>query len=102
MSLEPYSYDMPVSSEYVMSLEKRVAQLEDQLQRVQQTVQQPVSRLNLPTTQLISPNFLTRAFAVWGHYFVAQLMISLVFVCLYLVLMALGIGLGGLSLLGNN
>ena len=33
MSLEPYSYDMPVSSEYVMSLEKRVAQLEGQLQR---------------------------------------------------------------------
>jgi hypothetical protein len=39
----------------------------------------------LPETGLISDSFFTRAFTVWGHYLVAQLIISIpLFIC-YLV-----------------
>jgi len=31
----------------------------------------------IPNSNIISPNFLSRAFAVWGHYFVAQLIIAI-------------------------
>ncbi len=31
----------------------------------------------LPRTNIVSPRYLTRAFAVWGHYFVANLIISI-------------------------
>jgi hypothetical protein len=34
---------------------------------------------HLPDTSLVSDSFLTRAFTVWGHYFVAQLIISIPF-----------------------
>ena len=34
-------------------------------------------QVTLPNTALISPSFLSRAFAVWGHYFVAQLLIAI-------------------------
>jgi hypothetical protein len=33
----------------------------------------------LPDTDLLSRNFLKRAFAVWGHYFIAQLIIGVIF-----------------------
>lgn len=100
MTLDSQASLTPVSTEYVMALEKRIAQLEGQLLQVRQP--QQANRTGLQYTQLLSPNFLSRAFAVWGHMFVAQFLISLVFTCLYLILMALGIGLGGLSLLGNS
>jgi hypothetical protein len=32
---------------------------------------------NLPNTALISPKLLTRAFTVWGHYFLAQVIIGI-------------------------
>jgi hypothetical protein len=52
--------------------------------RVQQLEMQNSTRQNtaVPNIKLISPNFLTRAFAVWGHFFVANLLISLVIGCL--------------------
>jgi hypothetical protein len=41
----------------------------------------------LPDTALVSDSFFTRAFAVWGHYFVAQLIIGIpMFIC-YLIFM---------------
>ena len=51
----------------------------------------------LPNTNLLSPNFLKRSFAVWGHFFVANLIIGIIigigYVCLMLLLFR--------SLLGN-
>ena len=103
MTLESQSPLVPVTTEYVTALEHRVAQLEGQLQQVQRAqILQQSQPAALPNTQLLSPNFLTRAFAVWGHYFVAQFMIGLVFLCLYFGFIALmGILLGGSSLFGN-
>ena len=44
----------------------------------------------LPRTSLLSPRFFKRAFAVWGHFFVANLVIGifagLAYACLMLVL----------------
>jgi hypothetical protein len=36
----------------------------------------------IPDTNLISPNFLKRAFTVWGHYVVAGFIIAIPFICL--------------------
>jgi hypothetical protein len=56
--------------------------------RVQQLETQAMSRpaTNLPNIKLISPNFLARAFAVWGHFFVANLLISIAISCLFVIL----------------
>jgi hypothetical protein len=64
------------------------------LARVQQLEIQAASR---PTggqsgSGLTSPNFLTRAFAVWGHFFVANLLIGLIISC---VIGVIGLIVGG-------
>ena len=48
----------------------------------------------LPRLALLSPKFITRAFAVWGHYFVAQLIIGSVLFALYLVIIMILIASG--------
>ena len=52
---------------------------------------------NLPKSTLFNPHFIPRAFAVWGHYFVAQLIIGLAFFILYIlvVVVILGVSLTG-------
>jgi len=63
MSMTGYPQPVPVprnDPEYVAYLEQRILALE----------------ARLPQTKLVSPSFLSRAFAVWGHYFVAQLIIG--------------------------
>jgi hypothetical protein len=40
----------------------------------------------LPLTNIVHPSFLKRAFAVWGHFFVANFLISLPFLLLELCL----------------
>jgi hypothetical protein len=52
---------------YIEYLEGRIARLEAGMGAAAPT--------QLPRTQLISPKFITRAFAVWGHMIVAQLLI---------------------------
>jgi hypothetical protein len=41
----------------------------------------------LPNSALFSRSYLTRAFAVWGHYLVAQLLIAIPFYVLFLLLL---------------
>ncbi|RPJ24577.1 MAG: hypothetical protein EHM33_17390 [Chloroflexi bacterium] len=43
----------------------------------------------LPLTNIVHPSFLKRAFAIWGHFFVANLIISLPFTILYFCLLTL-------------
>lgn len=62
----------------IANLVARVQQLE-QLQSSHQTQ-------DVPRIGLISRNFLTRAFAVWGHYFVASLLIGIAASCLGVIL----------------
>jgi hypothetical protein len=67
----------------------RVAQLEQRIAELERRV---------PLTSILAPDFLRRAFAVWGHYFVANLIIGLcvaaVFGFFMVLLMGLGLSLG--------
>jgi len=51
----------------------------------------------LPQTNLVSANFFKRAFAVWGHFFVANLIVGIIFGVLYACLAMVLFG----SILGN-
>ena len=84
---------------YLKRLEERVINLETENTHLKEelntmtgdnlSLAQYVQK-NVPKTTLFSPNFIARAFAVWGHYFVAQLLIGLGFFALYfLVVVAL-------------
>jgi hypothetical protein len=62
--------------------------------RVQQLERQPIlpKQVPLPQYGILSKNFLTRAFSVWGLYFVANLLISIVIICIAVLLgLVLGI-----------
>jgi hypothetical protein len=63
--------------EHVAALERRIVWLEDKIQQFEGKI---------PTTNLISSNFLYRAFAVWGHMVVAQLLIVIPLYCLLALL----------------
>ena len=95
--------------EYLGRLEERIRFLEEENQRLRAApVPAPVGTSNvdertiakmvasfLPLTNIVHPSFLKRAFAIWGHFFVANLIISIPFTLLYFCLMALllnGIG----------
>jgi hypothetical protein len=45
-----------------------------------------------PRTGLTSPDFMKRAFSVWGHHFVAQLIINIVIGVIYFVIVVLILG----------
>lgn len=60
--------------QYVAYLEQRIAALESRTLSA------------APNTKLMAPGFLTRAFAVWGHYFVAQFIIGLVLTVIWMIL----------------
>jgi hypothetical protein len=64
----------------IHALEFQVNALEKQVRQQDALIQSfTAGAAGLPLTNLLSHNFLIRAFAVWGHYFVAQLIIALVF-----------------------
>ncbi len=74
---------------YLTTLEGRVNALETENKRLLVDLADRDRRTggsSLPRTNLVSPNFLTRAFAVWGHFFVVNLMISAVVTIIYLCL----------------
>ncbi len=74
---------MPSSSTEVNQLAARVAALEQRL---------PAN------SWLFGDSLLKRAFAVWGHYFIAQLIISIVVLVLFFICTAIfGLSLAGLS-----
>ncbi|MBL8078396.1 MAG: hypothetical protein JNM55_10580 [Anaerolineales bacterium] len=79
------------SPDYVMSLERRIMQLENQVQQFEKLATQQQSIITtlsnkLPNTSLLSPSFLARAFTVWGHAIVAQLMVTIPLYCLLFIL----------------
>jgi hypothetical protein len=79
---------------YLSELEMRLATLESQNNALKNALSQ-VKRSSgaqtfktergLPKTGLISDSFFVRAFTVWGHYFVAQLIIGVPFFICYLI-----------------
>jgi hypothetical protein len=72
---------------YLGSLETRVKTLEAQNETLRNYIagHAPGDPTALPKTNLLSKNFLIRAFTVWGHMFVAQLIISAPIFCIYLI-----------------
>lgn len=93
-------------ADYLGVLEARIKTLENENRQLQ-AVTSPqavdgnmISRYvgrALPQTNLLSPGFLKRSFAVWGHFFVAHLIISIILGTAYACLMMLMFG----SLLGT-
>lgn len=61
-------------------LNSQINQLQDLLQV--QAVELDKLRERIPDSNIISPRFLNRAFAVWGHYVVAGFIIAVPFICL--------------------
>lgn len=65
--------------EKIHALEAQVNALDKQVRQQDTLIRSFKSAAEgLPLTNLLSHNFLIRAFAVWGHYFVAQLIIVIV------------------------
>ena len=58
----------------------QIVQLQEKLQT--QAVEIAELQDRLPDSNIISPKFLNRAFAVWGHYVVAGFIIAIPFICL--------------------
>ena len=89
----PMPSGSPNSPEYVFALEKRIIVLEMELLQLTREVNltndsyQPES-VNVPKSWVMSPNFLERAFAIWGHYFVAQLIIAIPIYCFIYILLS--------------
>ncbi|NPV55380.1 MAG: hypothetical protein HPY76_01725 [Anaerolineae bacterium] len=87
---------LPEMVAYLNSLENRLVQTENENEQLRKAVYQlkhgydaikiDKKELRIPAIALLSPNFLTRAFAVWGLNFVAQLIISVVAFIFFLVI----------------
>ena len=74
-------------TDYLDGQEKRVLQLEIENQKLNSFLtahyvrKEELAQIRdsaRQNTNLVSPSFLIRAFTVWGHHFVAQLIISVV------------------------
>jgi len=77
---------------YLDNLERRIISLENENKELKALV----NDLNadhkdlsdyvdesIPDTGILSKNFLKRAFSIWGHYFVAQLLIAITLFAVY-------------------
>jgi hypothetical protein len=93
---QPAFRNMNELTAYLSEMEQRLAALEGEnkalknaLGQARQQASGPTFRTErgLPKTGLISDSFWIRAFTVWGHYFVAQLLISIPMVVCYLIFM---------------
>ncbi len=83
---------------YLIALEERVNTLEQenhqlrlimpQVDLTENMISRTVSKI-LPKSRVISQGFLSRAFAIWGHFMVANLMIGFVFSIIYFCVMLL-------------
>ena len=80
--------NMAELTNYLNAMENRVNTLESQNESLRRYITEmggDAAKM-LPKTGLLSSSFIQRAFTVWGHYFVAQLIISIPIVCIYFIL----------------
>lgn len=82
-------------NQYLEKLEKRIDNLENENKQLIKRNQPQ----RLPNTNIINQNFLQRAFAIWGHFFTAHIIITIVIGGLYLcfVMTALNIVTSGIK-----
>jgi len=86
-------------NDYLTTLEVRIAVLEQEdrtikgaINEVNNNLQTNNQSVDLPATGLLSHNFFTRAFTVWGYYFVASLIIGLVVAFIYMIIFVFILG----------
>ena len=93
--MSPQFNSMNELTSYLEAVENRVKTLEGQNEFLSHAITELGGEENkaLPKTNLLSKKFFVRAFTVWGHYFVAQLLIGLVIACISLVIILLIPGL---------
>ncbi len=87
---QPHGQQQPYGGQadpmaYVTALDARVRALESRL----------------PNTSIVAPSFMKRAFAVWGHQFVANLIIGIIVGVIGTVLSLIFAG-GLLTMIGNG
>ena len=100
--MQPQFKSMNELVTYLGDLEKRIKTLETENQKLQvissrqegmdESATERAVLEYFPSTNLIDPNFLKRAFTVWGHFFVANLIVGIVFGIVYAGLMLLLFG----------
>ncbi len=102
--MSPASFsNMTEMLSYLNNLENRIIALESENRILKSRadtfskgdrlmIQDEISRL-LPSTGILSNSFLQRAFAVWGHYFVAQLVIGVGMAFIYLIIAVVILGM---------
>jgi len=84
--------------EYLYTVDQRLQALEIENRQLRAAVPSKASNVDgklisqyishaLPQTNLLSPSFLKRAFAVWGHFFVSNLIIGIIVGAIYTCLM---------------
>ena len=80
--------NMNEMTSYLDAIETRVKTLENQNEILRHYITEIREDFDdmLPNTTLLSRSFIRRAFTVWGHYFVAQLIIFIPIVCIYFIL----------------
>jgi hypothetical protein len=94
--MSPQFNNMNELTSYLDAMENRVKTMENQNESLKSLISDLEGKATgmLPKTRLLSSRFFQRAFAVWGHYFVAQFIIGLAFFCISLVI---GLLIPGLS-----
>jgi hypothetical protein len=74
-----------------MDNEVRIQELTKEVESLRLRIQQIESRYEvaprLPSTSILSDKFMTRSFAVFGHNFVASLIVSIPFYILFFIIM---------------
>jgi len=95
--MPPQFNNMNDLTNYLTALEDRVRTLESQNESLKRYVTDlgGDAQKMLPKTSLLSPSFIQRAFAVWGHYFVAQLIIGVPIACIYFAIVYLMLSQNG-------
>ncbi|MDT8325328.1 MAG: hypothetical protein RRA94_14540 [Bacteroidota bacterium] len=82
-------------------LQHRINELQSQIkvleERIVSTERRQSMLPDIPQTALLSPSFLTRAFAVLGHYIVAGLIITIpIYIIFFIILLAVGFHFGSM------
>jgi hypothetical protein len=81
MSEESISQSIPPKS--LEQVQETLSDLQLQLQFQKDELEALKERI--PDSNIISQNFLKRAFTVWGHYVVAGFLVAIPFICLSMI-----------------
>lgn len=94
--MPPQFNNMNELTSYLGTLDNRIKTLESQNESLKRYISEMGgdAKKILPKTSLLSNSFIQRAFTVWGHYFVAQLIITIPILCIYFIIVFLAIKQG--------